>query len=76
MSIEVRAYAKDPAVLAELIANTMQDGVVVGREPMVANLSALVAQEEREVARRRDAWRWLNTIASPKIDRDNDWSDV
>lgn len=76
MSIEVRAYAKDPAVLAELIANTMHDGVVVDREPTVAHLSALVAEEEREGARRRAAWHWLNAVAPGRTDRDNDWSDV
>lgn len=55
---------------------TMQDSVVVDREPTVAHLSALVDAEEKEGARRRAAWHWLNSIASTRIDRDNDWSDV
>jgi hypothetical protein len=76
MSIAVQVHAKDPAALAELIALTMHDGVVVDREPMVAHLSALVVEEEREVARRAAAWRWLNAIASPRVDRDNDWSEL
>jgi hypothetical protein len=76
MSIAVHVHAKDPAALADLIAQTMQDGVIIDREPTVAHLSALVADEEREVARRAAAWRWLNAIATPRIDRDNDWSDL
>lgn len=76
MSIAVHVHAKDPNALAELIANTLQDSVVVDREPTVAHLSALVAEEEREGIRRRAAWHWLNSLASAKIDRDNDWSDV
>lgn len=76
MSIAVQVHANDPAALAELIANTMQDSVVIDSEPTVAHLSALVAAEEQDAARRRAAWRWLNSIASTKLDRDNDWSDV
>lgn len=76
MSIAVQVHAHDPAALAELIANTMQDGAVIDREPTVAHLSVLVAAEERDAARRRAAWRWLNSVSSTKIDRDNDWSDV
>ena len=76
MSIAVQVHATDPAALAELIAQTMQDGVVVDREPTVAHLSALVAEEEREVERRRAAWHWLNSVATPRLDRENDWSDV
>ena len=76
MSIAVQVHAQDPAALAELIACTMQDSVVVDREPTVAHLSALVAAEEKDGERRRAAWRWLNSIAVTKMDRDNDWSDV
>ncbi len=76
MSIAVQVHAHDPAALAELIASTMQDSVVVDREPTVAHLSALVAAEEKDGERRRAAWRWLNAIAVTKMDRDNDWSDV
>lgn len=76
MSIAVHVYATEPSALAELIALTMQDNVVVDREPQVGNLSALVEIEEKEGARRRAAWHWLNSMASPKLDRDNDWSDV
>jgi hypothetical protein len=76
MSIAVQVHAKDPGALAELIAHTLQDSVVIDDEPTVAHLSELVAKEEAEVARRRAAWRWLNSLAAPKLDRDNDWSDV
>lgn len=76
MSIAVQVHAKDPNALADLIANTLQDNVIVDREPTVAHLSALVADEERQVARRRAAWHWLNSLASTKMDRDNDWSEV
>lgn len=76
MSIAVHVHAKEPAALAELIAHTMHDGIVVDREPTVAHLSALVAEEERELARRAAAWKWLNSIAAPRIDRDNDWSEI
>jgi hypothetical protein len=76
MSIAIQVHDKDPAALAELIARTMQDGVVLDREPEVAHLSVLVAAEEREAERRRAAWHWLNSISSSQLDRDNDWSDV
>jgi len=76
MSIAIQVHANDPAALADLIARTMQDGVVVDREPTIGTLSALVAHEEREGERRRAAWKWLNSISSSQIDRDNDWSDV
>jgi hypothetical protein len=76
MSIAVQVYGKDPAALAELIARTMHDSVVIDREPEVAHLSALVAAEERELERRRIAWHWLNSLSSTPFDRDNDWSDV
>jgi hypothetical protein len=76
MSIVVQVHAQEPAALAELIALTMQDSVIVDREPTVAHLSALVDAEERDGERRRAAWKWLNSMASSRIDRDNDWSDV
>jgi hypothetical protein len=76
MSIEIQVYARDPAALAELITQTMHDGIVIDREPTVGTLSALVAVEEREGERRRAAWKWLNSISSSQPDRDNDWSDV
>jgi hypothetical protein len=76
MSIAVQVHAHDPAALAELIALTMQDSVVVDREPTVAHLSALVEAEEKEGAGRRAAWHWLNAISSTRLDRENDWSDV
>lgn len=76
MSIAVQVHDNDPRALAELIAATIHDGVVLDSEPSVAHLSALVANEEREADRRRAAWRWLNSISTSTIDRDNDWSDV
>lgn len=76
MSIAVQVHGKDPAALAELIANAMHDNVIIDREPTVAHLSALVAAEEKEAERRRAAWHWLNSLASTQIDQDNDWSDV
>lgn len=76
MSIAIQVHDNDPAALADLIAQTMHDGVVIDREPTVAHLSALVEAEEREGERRRAAWRWLNSISSSRLDRDNDWSDV
>lgn len=76
MSIAIQVHAKDPAALAELIALTMHENVVIDREPEIAHLSALVAAEEKEIERRRAAWRWLNALASTPIDKDNDWSDV
>jgi hypothetical protein len=76
MSIAVQVHGrKDPRALAELIAATMQDGVVIGREPQVAHLSALVAAEEREMSSRRAAWHWLNSV-SAIVDHDNDWSEI
>jgi hypothetical protein len=75
MAIAVQVHDNDPQALAELIAATIHD-VVMDREPNVAHLSALVANEEREADRRRAAWRWLNSISSSSFDRDNDWSDV
>lgn len=76
MSIAVQVHGrKDPNALAELIAATMQEGILVDPEPQIAHLSALVAAEEKEAATRRAAWHWLNSI-SPTIDRENDWSDV
>ncbi|HEY5923935.1 MAG TPA: hypothetical protein VIV11_19785 [Kofleriaceae bacterium] len=77
MSIAIQVHATDPAALADLIARTMQGNVVIDREPEVAHLSALVAQEERELLRRRVAWHWLNSLSSSRpIDKDNDWSDI
>jgi hypothetical protein len=75
MAIAVHVHDRDPRALAELIAATIHDGVVLDREPTVAHLSALVQAEEREALQRRAAWHWLNSI-SPILDRDNDWSDV
>ena len=77
MSIAVMVHESDPAALAELIARTLQDGVVIDREPEIAHLSVLVAAEERALQRRRHEWHWLNSLPSPhQLDRDNDWSDV
>jgi hypothetical protein len=78
MSIAVFVHGRrDPAALAELIWATLHDGVVIDREPEVANLSALVDSEEREAVRRRAAWHWLNSLSrSPNVDPDNDWSMV
>ena len=75
MSIAIQVHAKDPAALAELIARTMQDSVVIDREPEIAHLSALVVVEEKEIERRRAAWHWLNSLSQVTIDKDNDWSD-
>jgi len=75
MSIEVQVHDNDPRALAELIEATIQDGVVIDREPTVAHLSELVHAEERQAKSRRAAWAWLNSI-SRTVDRDNDWSDV
>ncbi|HUS28757.1 MAG TPA: hypothetical protein VMZ53_09610 [Kofleriaceae bacterium] len=76
MSIAIQVHANDPAALADLIAQTMHNGIVIDREPTIGNLSALVAAEEKDGERRRAAWKWLNSISSAQIDRDNDWSDV
>jgi len=77
MSIAVQVLGRgDDAALAELIKATIQDGVVLDREPQIAHLSALVDAEEREAISRRAAWHWLNSISSSEIDHDNDWSDV
>jgi len=76
MSIAIQVHASDPAALAELIALAMHDGVVIDREPTIGTFSALVEVEEKEGERRRAAWKWLNSISSSQIDRDNDWSDV
>jgi len=76
MSIAVQVHDSDPRALADLISRAMHDGVVLDREPSVAHLSALVANEEREADRRRASWRWLNSITTGSLDRDNDWSDV
>ena len=75
MSIAVQVHDKDPRALADLIEATIQDGVVLDREPTVAHLSELVLAEERHARRQRAAWHWLNSISS-LADRDNDWSDV
>ena len=76
MAIAVQVHGrKDPKALAELIAQTMQDGIVLGREPQVAHLSALVAAEERENHSRRAAWHWLNSV-SAIVDGNNDWSSL
>ena len=76
MAIAVQVHGrKDPGALAELIAATMQDQVVIDREPQIAHLSALITSEEREASTRRAAWHWLNSI-STIVDRENDWSDV
>lgn len=76
MSIAVQVHDKDPAALAELIERTLHEGVVIDREPELAHLSMLLEIEHREIERRRAAWRWLNSISSSPIDKDNDWSDV
>jgi len=76
MSIAVQVHDRDPAALAELLERTMHEGVVIDREPELAHLSELLAIELREIERRRAAWRWLNSISSSPIDKDNDWSDV
>ena len=73
MSIDVQIHGNDPNALAELIRDSIEEEHgMIDREPAVANLAVLVAREETEGARRRDAWRWLNL----RPDRDNDWSDV
>jgi hypothetical protein len=77
MSIAIQIHGRtDPAALAELIAATIQGGVVMDHEPEVGHLSAVIAAEEKDADRRRSAWRWLNSIASSVVDHDNDWSDV
>jgi len=76
MAIEIHVHDRDPGALAELILATTHGGVVLDREPSIAHLSALVDQEEREAARRRAAWHWLNSLSNGMVDRDNDWSDV
>ena len=77
MSIAVMVHESDPAALADLIARTLQDSVVIDREPEIAHLSVLVVAEERALQRRRHEWHWLNSLPSAHhIDRDNDWSDV
>jgi ABC-type Fe3+-citrate transport system substrate-binding protein len=77
MSIAIQVLGRnDPGALAELIAATIQDGVVLDREPQVAHLSALVDAEEREAVRRRATWHWLNSISNGTVDRDNDWSEI
>ena len=76
MSIAVQIHDNDPRALADLIARAICDGVVLDREACVAHLSLLVANEEREVDRRRAAWHWLNSVSTTSFDRDNDWSDV
>ena len=74
MSIEIQVHGKDPAALAELIAETMRDGVVVDHEAPIGHFPAVVAAAEREAELRRATWSWLN--ASRALDRDNDWSGV
>ncbi len=76
MSIAIQVHDKDPAALAELLERTMHEHVVIDSEPEVAHMSMLVEMEEREIARRRAAWHWLNSISSSPLDKDNDWSDV
>ena len=76
MSIAIQVHANDPAALADLIARTMHDGVIIDREPSVAHLSALVEAEEKALQRRRAAWHWLNSLSSSPIDKDNDWSEL
>jgi hypothetical protein len=75
MSIAVQVHDNDPRALADLISETIHDGIVIGREPTVAHLSLLVHEEERDVRRRRAAWAWLNSF-SRVVDAENDWSDV
>jgi len=75
MSIAIRVHDRTPSALADLIIQTMQDGVVMSAEPQIGPLSAVVEAEEREAAHRRAAWHWLNSI-SKLTDRENDWSDV
>ena len=74
MSIAIQVHDRNPNALAELIAATMRDGVVIDREAQVGPFSDVVEAQEQEAAKRRDNWRWLNSIS--KIDRDNDWSDL
>ncbi len=76
MAIEIQVHDRDPRALAELILATTHGGPVLDAEPAVAHLSVLVDQEEREAARRRAAWHWLNSLSNGAVDRDNDWSDV
>ncbi len=77
MSIAIQVHGRrDPHALAELIAATIQGGVVLDAEPDVAHLSALVDAEEREGAHRRAAWHWLNSISNGIVDQDNDWSNI
>jgi hypothetical protein len=75
MSIAVQVHDNDPRALADLIEQTIHDGIVIDREPTIAHLSELVEVEERHAKRRRAAWHWLNSISNI-ADRDNDWSDV
>lgn len=74
MSIAIHVHDRNPSALAELIAETMRDGVVIDRQAQVGPFSDVVEAEERQAEKRRDSWRWLNSIS--KIDRDNDWSDL
>jgi hypothetical protein len=74
MAIEIQVlHRNDPAALAELIAQAIPN-VVLEPESGVAHLTAVVHAEEREMVKRRDSWRWLNSISPGVIDRDNDWS--
>jgi len=75
MSIAVQVHDNDPRALAELISETIHEGIVIDREPTVAHLSVLVHEEERTAKRRRAAWAWLNSL-STVVDTENDWSDV
>jgi hypothetical protein len=76
MAIEIHVHDRNPAALAELIQAATHGGALLDREPAVAHLSALVDNEEREGARRRAAWHWLNSVSTGMIDSDNDWSNV
>ncbi len=76
MAIELQVlHRNDPAALAELIELAIPNTVIDG-ETGVAHLSAVVDAEEREMVKRRDSWRWLNSISPGHVDRDNDWSEI
>jgi hypothetical protein len=64
---------KDPSALAELIARTMQGGVVVDRAAEAAHLTILLAAEELEQVR---ATYVRVEPAERPLDAENDWSAV
>ena len=72
--IEVKIKARDPRLLAELIASSQGEPTSASAE--VAGPAALVRAHHELADRRRPSRHEIETVNFAKLDDDGDWSDI